>query len=376
MSVIGDNNLGTGVPMFPGCTKIELVYNCLIPIPRNSKVEDSQLNEDSPKRLENEVTVIPKCKGPECYQPLQNDKPHENLRSNPTQVEGESLDSKSIATNHYIESSIGFGAKTLFVPLQGMPARVDGISKRNGLLVEENKAVSTVERNDPESEVAFSRRAHIHRYSKWYIPYDTKVRPFLPPFWQGELPKEHDPTFVYIQRIITEIARLKKKIKSDCEFEMSFFDHMLHFHLMYKGDEKGFKLRNEFEVRIYMRVMSLYYFLMGLLSQFEGESTNYLNENGNAEKLIALGKISNRALRFLLQLLRRWEQLPVGNIRDIVQTNQTLDTMLQEIDKEFGEVVRSVDEVNNTSGIECDIADNLITSNTINEDGGRPVPNH
>jgi len=175
--------------------------------------------------------------------------------------------------------------------------------------------------------------------------FDTKVKPFLPPSWQGQSPSESDPSFVFIQKEITEIARMKKKFKTDCQIEIGFFHQMFHHHLLCTGTDEGFTKRNEIEKKIYKRVLSLYYLVMGLLAQVGDQQNNVSHENLNAERLVALGEISNEVFRFLIQLLKKWDELPFCSIRYIRTTNQALDTLLQEIERKFGEVVESIDGV-------------------------------
>lgn len=181
----------------------------------------------------------------------------------------------------------------------------------------------------------------IGKQNKWDILYTTKIKSFLPTFWQGLLPSGHDPTFVYVRMGIARIAGLNKKSKSACEDEMRYYDEMVHFHLLFDEDDPRVKTRNELELKLYIRVMSLYYIVMGLIP--DSTETDWVYEfegQYDTENLPKFGKIANGVFKFLTQLVKQWDKLPVSKIRFIGQVNQTMETMLAEIEKKLKKLLK------------------------------------
>lgn len=112
---------------------------------------------------------------------------------------------------------------------------------------------------------------------------------------------------------------------------------MLHFHLLF--DKKvEYKIRNDLELKIYKRIMALYYIVVGQIPVSSEEVYA-------ADKLPKFGKIANNIFRFLSLLIKQWGKLPVRSLLSVRDVNLKLETMLVEIEKEIDNVLEAIESV-------------------------------
>ncbi|CCG23983.1 hypothetical protein CORT_0E03960 [Candida orthopsilosis Co 90-125] len=355
MSLRGVCLMGIGVPVYPGCNEFELIYNCLIAIPYNLRAEYLKSNGTQIRTLQGELGNENSSQVNVCIEKVYQIQA-DGRRTHVSNVKSVKSQSKTTDKNepdkHCGEESIIFAEAESILPASKEPVNTikpDTFSAKRVHCIGENMTASLKDYNKEPIIIPISGapRLQIGKRNKWDILYATKIKPFLPTFWQGSLPSGRNPTFVHVRMEIARITGLNKKSKSACEDEMRYYDEMVHFHLLFDEDDPRVKTRNELESKLYIRVMSLYYIVMSSIP--DSIETDWVYEFGaqhDAEKLPKFGKIANGVFKFLTQLVKQWDKLPVSKIRFIGQVNQTLEIMLAEIEKEIEKVVKAVEEIN------------------------------
>ncbi|KAI5969095.1 hypothetical protein CANMA_001866 [Candida margitis] len=342
--------LGIGLPMYPGCNELELIYNCLIAIPYGLKVEYFRSTELKKRTIHNgtgNFKYLQKHDGfDECYQ-------SKAANSNTVEPVLPSLEKRTL---HALKGSPKLASEEIAITTKMNTSSfhirdVTHPTQHWEVFGQENLIYASV--NNIYS--VFPQSQDVKR-SKWDVLYDEKIQPLLPPYWQGQAPSDCEPTFVYMPKKIAHAARLNKKNKSLAEEEIKFYDEMVHFHLLYKEVDERLETRNKLELKLYIRIMSLYYIAMGLITfSTEDDLANASEEEPSAEKLLACGKIINGVFTFLIKVLKQWEKLPISKIRFVGQVNQTLESMIPDVEKENEMVIKAIEDADNTKrGLDLD----------------------
>ena len=333
------DRVGLEIPMYPGCNHFELILSCLIPIPLNLRAEYVRLNEAQIQALISQ-SIQPDQKNADFGKrpQLQNADVRGSVEAVLESRDAENFAAKasnkpSNKRKKFYEESLVAATSLPITPTQIFSLEQEKLDTfQTGTPIGherefDTKAYSTTPVSIPTAEK-----------TRWDILFEEKIRPLLPPFWQGQLPTERGPVFVHIQKEVSIIARFTKRYKITCEDEISFYDEMLHFHLLF--DKRAeYKTRNDLELKIYKRIMALYYIVAGRVPVSS-------DEEYAAEKLPKFGKIANNTFRFLSQFIKQWEKLPVSNLLSVREVNLKLETMLVEIEKEIDNALEAIDTVN------------------------------
>ncbi|KAI5959448.1 hypothetical protein KGF57_002086 [Candida theae] len=326
--------VGTGVSMYPECTEFELIYNCLIPISVQLRIE----------YLGYKSCLVQDVKLPDGVEATVGTE----VESSTTKTSTTDIYSKHPDSSHKEDAMVHItkGSTVRNQKATTKAAKSDKSFKANFSCIEQPRTTSLNNKGHDvtptNSSAKKSTPLPVDDKIEWDTLYNTKVLPLLPPFWNGQLPNGTPPRLVFILKEAACYARINTNVKTKCEDEIRSFHETLRQHLSLDSADTRIEVRNELESKIYVRIMSLYYIIMNPFP-------TSLDEEYGADRLQKFGKLANGTLRAIKNLLKHWGRLLAGSERHLTSINRQLNIKVTEIEEEIKKVLQLSEEIKKSS---------------------------